>query len=65
MTVIVSSFNMCTICLNLVQSEYVALACGHIYHVICLYNWKINYNNKCPDCRTDIHKRDIRAVLRM
>lgn len=51
----------CTIC----QCDYeendkvVTTTCGHHFHFDCMTN-AMNHNNKCPNCRTNLDKNQIR-----
>ena len=54
-------FNGCTICLQKFKdnvSKICILACNHIFHYKCLFDWLINNKHwKCPICNLDLtHK---------
>ena len=54
-------FNGCTICLEKYRdnaSKICILACNHIFHYKCLFDWLINNKHwKCPICNLDLtHK---------
>ena len=42
----------CSICLNKLDSDIHKTDCNHLYHRKCYEEW-LNYNTKCPLCRTD------------
>ena len=51
--------NICSICLDdLMSNNKKILECGHCFHSDCLYHLmaiSINFNNKCPNCRSIIN----------
>lgn len=44
----------CSICIDTIQEEQevIKLSCNHIFHHKCIKSYLLNYNNKCPLCRT-------------
>ncbi len=48
--------NDCAICIDKLKkgNEIVKLPCNHLFHVDCIKSYFLNYNNKCPMCRSNI-----------
>ena len=48
----------CPICLDTIEQEHIVrnLKCKHIYHIKCIDEYLLNYNYKCPTCRTECDK---------
>ncbi len=48
--------NDCAICIDKfkIGNEVVKLPCNHLFHVNCIKSYFLNYNNKCPMCRSNI-----------
>lgn len=46
----------CSICLEQLkkENEIIKLDCSHIYHSDCIKTYLLNYDYKCPLCRTDV-----------
>jgi hypothetical protein len=46
--------NSCVICMDLMEKnqEILVLPCNHYFHNSCINNWLLNYNYKCPICKT-------------
>lgn len=44
----------CAICLREHNNFNIILSCKHIFHNICIMNWR-KYKNNCPICREKIH----------
>jgi hypothetical protein len=52
----------CSICLDEITTSSLKFQCGHFFHKHCgdqFMRCNINYNNKCPLCRTNIEKVEI------
>ena len=49
--------NECSICLEKIENDddKTILSCNHVYHTSCIKT-SIEYNNKCPYCRSFIEK---------
>ena len=52
----------CLICIENFEndSELLKLNCNHVFHKKCIKNWICNENNKCPICRIEIDKGNIK-----
>jgi len=52
----------CLICIENFEDEshLVKLNCNHVFHKNCIKNWICNENNKCPICRIEIDKGNIK-----
>lgn len=48
--------NDCAICIEKLSkgNEIVKLPCNHLFHINCIKSYFLNYNNKCPMCRSNI-----------
>jgi len=48
--------NDCAICIDKLKkgNEIIKLPCNHLFHVDCIKSYFLNYNNKCPMCRSNI-----------
>eukprot|EP00731_Ephydatia_muelleri_P023113 Em0015g696a len=40
----------CTICTDVISSDFAAAPCGHTFHFICLSQW-LEHQASCPQCR--------------
>jgi len=52
----------CLICIENFKDEsyLVKLNCNHTFHKNCIKNWVCNESNKCPICRIEIDKGNIK-----
>ena len=48
--------NECAICIDKLKkgNEVVKLPCNHLFHLNCIKSYFLNYNNKCPMCRSNV-----------
>ena len=48
--------NDCSICIDKLKigNEVIKLPCNHLFHLNCIKSYFLNYNNKCPMCRSNI-----------
>lgn len=48
----------CAICIDKIEKdmEIIKLNCNHKFHKNCIRSYLLNYNNKCPMCRSDINE---------
>jgi len=48
--------NDCAICIDKLKkgNEIIKLPCNHLFHIDCIKSYFLNYNNKCPMCRSNI-----------
>jgi hypothetical protein len=48
--------NDCAICIDKLKkgNEIIKLPCNHKFHLNCIKSYFLNYNNKCPMCRSNI-----------
>lgn len=51
----------CTICMDNMKEgdEYYNLTCSHVFHVSCIKEYLLNYNNHCPLCKNEIGDKKI------
>ena len=47
-------FDICVICLELMEKNTTCLPCGHSYHTKCIDTW-VCKNNSCPCCRKKVY----------
>ena len=53
---LLKEYDICPICLtNMKENEIYLTICGHIFHNECIQEC-LNYDNKCPSCRTIIEE---------
>lgn len=54
----------CCLCLDEINSSSIIFSCNHIFHKNCANQFmrcNLNYNGKCPLCRSNIDKTKIRT----
>jgi hypothetical protein len=54
--------NICSICLDIIESDNIITNCGHIFHTDCLCK-SLKISPKCPYCRSNIIKINYRIKL--
>lgn len=58
-----NSLNKCCICLEKIKdSDFGITICGHIFCFMCIIE-SVNYNKKCPYCRSELEKKDIFKII--
>ncbi|CAB3370291.1 Hypothetical predicted protein [Cloeon dipterum] len=53
----------CSICLESVVRDAIALDCGHQFHNICAKALIQHQDRKCPNCRETLSSRDLREIV--
>lgn len=55
----------CTICLEDIElvNEAILDSCSHKFCGPCIFKWVQEMENKCPLCKTKIHKISYRDIL--
>ena len=56
--------NDCSICIDNLKkgNEIIKLGCNHIFHKKCIKSYLLNYDNKCPLCRTIILQKNNETI---
>lgn len=56
---ILNDLENCCICLNKLEDNNIGISiCGHLFCFFCIIK-NVNYNKKCPVCRSELDKKDI------
>lgn len=48
----------CSICLDSCKNGLGVIACGHVFHEICVDHW-IKTNQRCPICRAQMRSSQV------
>lgn len=54
--------NICSICLDIINSDKMITSCSHCFHTDCLSK-ALNITPKCPYCRSTITKLNYKIVI--